>query len=69
MMPAVALATSDRRGHTHDPARVFDSPFAVAYATDLVRRIKVGYGAETWGDIRAGVGPAEVGETRQHGGG
>lgn len=54
MMPAVALATSDERGHRHDPARVFDPPFAVAYATDLVRRIKVGYGAETWGDIRAG---------------
>lgn len=54
MMPAVALATSDARGHVHDPARVFDPPFAVAYATDLVRRLKVGYGAETWGDIRAG---------------
>lgn len=54
IMPATALATSDDRGHMHDPARVFDPPFAVAYATDLVRRIKVGYGAETWGDIRAG---------------
>jgi len=54
MMPAVALATSDDRGHLHDPARVFDPPFAVAYATDLVRRLKVGYGAQTWGDIRAG---------------
>jgi hypothetical protein len=54
IMPAVALATSDDRGHMHDPARVFDPPFAVAYATDLVRRLKVGYGAETWGDIRAG---------------
>ena len=54
MMPAVALATSDDRGHLHDPALVFDPPFAVAYAADLVRRIKVGYGAQTWGDIRAG---------------
>ena len=54
IMPAVALATSDDRGHLHDPARVFDPPFAVAYAADLVRRIKVGYGAQTWGDIRAG---------------
>lgn len=54
IMPAVALATADERAHTHDPARVFDPPFAVAYAADLVRRIKVGYGAETWGDIRAG---------------
>lgn len=54
IMPAVALATADERGHLHDPARVFDPPFAVAYAADLVRRIKVGYGAQTWGDIRAG---------------
>ena len=54
MLPATALATADKRGHRHDPARVFDPPFAVAYATDLVRRIKVGYGAQTWGDIRAG---------------
>ena len=54
MRPATALATSDKRGHKHDPARVFDPPFAVAYATDLVRRLVVGYGAKTWGDIRAG---------------
>lgn len=54
MMPAVALATADKRGHRHDPARVFDPPFAVAYATDLVRRIVAGYGARTWGDVRAG---------------
>ncbi|MEM7160252.1 MAG: hypothetical protein AAF799_45865 [Myxococcota bacterium] len=54
IMPAGALATSDKRGHAHDPARVFDPPFAIAYATDLVRRIKRGFGARTWGDIRAG---------------
>ena len=54
MMPVVALDTGDGRGHRHDPARVFDPPFAVAYATDLVRRLKKGYGAKTWGDIRAG---------------
>lgn len=54
MMPATALATGDHRGHRHDPARVFDPPFAVAYATDLVRRLRVGYGSKTWGDVRAG---------------
>ncbi len=54
MMPATALATGDHRGHKHDPARVFDPPFAVAYAADLVRRLRVGYGAKTWGDVRAG---------------
>lgn len=53
-MTSTALATRDKRGHNHDPARVFDPPFAVAYATDLVMRLRTGFGAETWGDIRAG---------------
>lgn len=54
IMPATALATADKRGHTHDPARVFDPPFAVAYAVDLAARIARNYGAQTWGDVRAG---------------
>lgn len=54
IMPATALATADKRAHTHDPARVFDPPFAVAYAVDLAARIARNYGAQTWGDVRAG---------------
>ena len=54
IMPATALATADKRGHTHDPARVFDPPFAVAYAVDLAARIARNYSARTWGDVRAG---------------
>lgn len=54
IMPATALATADGRAHTHDPARVFDPPFAVAYAVDLAARIARNYGARTWGDVRAG---------------
>ncbi|MCR9165536.1 MAG: hypothetical protein ACE37F_00785 [Nannocystaceae bacterium] len=54
IMPATALATADKRAHTHDPARVFDPPFAVAYAVDLAARIARNYGARTWGDVRAG---------------
>lgn len=54
LMPATALATADRRGHNHDPARVFDPPFAVAYAVDLAQRLARNYRAKTWGDVRAG---------------
>lgn len=54
MMPATALATANGRARTHDPARVFDPPFAVAYATDLFVRLARNYGAETFGDVRAG---------------
>ena len=54
IMPATALATADKRGHAHDPARVFDPPFALAYAVDLAARIARNYGAQTWGDVRAG---------------
>ncbi len=54
MMPVVALATSDKRANRHDPARVFDPPFAVAYAVDLVARLVRGSGAQSWGDVRAG---------------
>ncbi len=53
-MPATALATWDKRGRIHDPARVFDGPFSVAYATDLAYRLKRRNGARTWGDVRAG---------------
>ncbi len=54
IMPATALATADKRGHAHDPSRVFDPPFALAYAVDLAARIARNYGAQTWGDVRAG---------------
>ena len=54
MMTATALGTRDKRGHNHDPARVFDPPFAVAYATDLVYRLRTGAGARNWGDIAGG---------------
>lgn len=53
LAPAVALATSDRRGHLHDPALVFDPVSSVAYATDLVVRLRKQRAALTWGDVRA----------------
>lgn len=54
MMTATALATGDEYGVNMDPARIFDPPFQVAFAADLVNDFKKAYGAQTWGDVRAG---------------
>jgi hypothetical protein len=54
MMTATALATGDEFGVNMDPARIFDPPFQVAFASDLVNDFRKGYNAQTWGDVRAG---------------
>ena len=38
----------------HDPARVFDLPFAMAYMADLVYRLRTKNGATNFDRVRAG---------------
>ena len=54
MMPATALATADGAAVTIVPESVFWPQHAIAYATDLVVRLKRNYGPDTWADIRKG---------------
>jgi len=54
LMPTTALNTSDKRGRIHDPARVFDLPFAMAYMTDLVYRLRTKDGATNFDRVKAG---------------
>ena len=53
LLPVTALS-QDELGHAMDPARIFDPPFAVAFAAGLVRSLVTRYGARTWADVRAG---------------
>jgi hypothetical protein len=54
LAPTTALNTSDKRGRRHDPARVFDLPFAMAYEADLVYRLRTKNGAVNFDRVRAG---------------
>lgn len=54
LMPHVALATSDKRARIHDPARIFDPAFAIAYQTDLIVRLRKKNGARKWDSVWAG---------------
>jgi hypothetical protein len=54
LVPTTALNTSDGRGRLHDPARVFDLPFAMAYMADLAYRLRTKHGAVNFDRVRAG---------------
>jgi hypothetical protein len=53
-IPSSALATSDKLARNMDPARVFDLPYALAFAADMVVRLRNHWGATNWDRVRAG---------------
>lgn len=53
-IPGNALATTDKVGRMMDPARVFDLPYALAFAADMVVRLRKHWGATNWDRVRAG---------------
>lgn len=54
LMPVTALNTYDKVARDMDPARVFDVPFAAAFAADLVFRLRKKHGAVNFDRARAG---------------